>query len=143
MVAPSARGVRFGKIHLAPVTTLGLFLFTYEIAARLETFLNYVGYDDVATTLIVILAACAAIAVVWGAVKAIREILKPLRDAIAKVDEHDQKLLEDFKRMEDLKHANELQMMALLQLINHSIDGNDVDKLTAVRDKLQLYLASR
>ena len=99
--------------------------------------MSYMGYDELATTLVVILAACAAIAVVWGAVKAVREIKQPWLDAIAKVEEH------DYRRMEDLKRANELQMMALLQLINHSIDGNDVDKLTAVRDKLQLYLTSR
>lgn len=105
--------------------------------------MDFFGYDELATSAVVLVAALAAITVIWNAVKALREMRQPVRDMQAQIEEHQRKLDDDFKRMEDLKHSNELQIKALMQLINHELDGNHVDKLEEVRDELQGYLITR
>lgn len=101
------------------------------------------GYDELATCFVVLLAACAALAVVWGAVKAVREIRRPSVELHAMVDEHEHKLVHDHERLEELKEANDLQMEMLLQLANHAIDGNHVAQMIEVRDRMQRYLIKK
>lgn len=102
--------------------------------------MQYIQYDTLATSFVVLLAACAALAVIWGAVKAVREIRRPSVELKALVDEHERKLVRDHERLEDLKEANDLQMEMLLQLANHAIDGNHVAQMVEVRDRMQRYL---
>ena len=104
---------------------------------------NYMGYDTLATAFMVLLAACAALAVIWGAVKAVREMRRPAMELREAVEEHERKLARDHERLDDLKEANDLQLELLLQMANHAIDGNDVEHLIKVRDKLQAYLVRR
>lgn len=100
-------------------------------------------YETLATSFVVLLAACAALAVIWGAVKAVREIRKPHADLAEKVREHESKLVNDHKRLEDLKRSNDLQAKILLQMTNHMIDGNHTDLLIKARDEMQEYLIMR
>lgn len=102
-----------------------------------------IEYETLATSFIVLLSACAALAVIWGAVKAIKEIRKPHDDLVSKVDEHERKLVNDHERLEDLKESNDLQALMLLQMANHMIDGNHTDLLIEARDNLQKYLVKR
>lgn len=102
-----------------------------------------IEYETLATSFIVLLSACAALAVIWGAVKAIKEIRKPHDDLVSKVDEHERKLVNDHERLEDLKESNDLQALMLLQMANHMIDGNHTDLLVEARDNLQKYLVKR
>ena len=102
-----------------------------------------IEYETLATSFIVLLSACAALAVIWGAVKAIKEIRKPHDDLVSKVDEHERKLVNDHERLEDLKESNDLQALMLLQMANHMIDGNHIDLLIEARDNLQKYLVKR
>ena len=102
-----------------------------------------IEYETLATSFIVLLSACAALAVIWGAVKAIKEIRKPHDDLVSKVEEHERKLVNDHERLEDLKESNDLQALMLLQMANHMIDGNHNDLLIEARDNLQKYLVKR
>lgn len=101
------------------------------------------GYEAIATSFMVFLAACAALAVIWGAVKVFKEIRKPQTDLLAQVDEHEEKLKNDHRRLDDLKRSNDLQAKMLLQMANHMIDGNHNDQLRQARDELQEYLIMR
>lgn len=105
--------------------------------------MGYIGYEELATCFVVLLAACAALAVIWGAVKAVREMHKPTVELHEMVEEHERKLLHDHERLEDLKEASDLQMEMLLQLANHAIDGDHTKQLADVRDKMQKYLIKR
>ena len=102
-----------------------------------------ITYDQVATAVIVIVAVCAALAVIWNAIKAVREMKKPYDDLSEMVEEHERKLANDHKRLDDLKTSNDLQAKMLLQMANHMIDGNHNDKLRQARDELQEYLIMR
>ena len=101
------------------------------------------SYEALSTSFIVLLSACAALAVIWGAVKAFKEIRNPHDDLVLKVEEHDRKLVNDHERLEDLKESNDLQALMLLQMANHMIDGNHTDLLIEARDNLQKYLVKR
>lgn len=101
------------------------------------------SYEALATSFIVLLSACAALAVIWGAVKAIREIRKPHADMANQVAEHERKLANDHKRLDDLETSNNLQAKILLQMANHMIDGNHTDLLRQARDEMQEYLIMR
>lgn len=100
-------------------------------------------YDQIATAFVVILAACGALAVIWGAIKAVHEMKKPYDDLVEKADEHERKLANDHKRLEDLKTSSDLQAKMLLQMANHMMDGNHSDQLRQARDELQEYLIMR
>jgi hypothetical protein len=102
-----------------------------------------ITYDQVATAIIVVVAVCAALAVIWNAIKAVREMKKPYDDLSAMVEEHERKLANDHKRLDDLKTSNDLQAKMLLQMANHMIDGNHNDQLRQARDELQEYLIMR
>jgi hypothetical protein len=105
--------------------------------------MDYMSYDTLAASFMVLLAACAALAVIWGAVKAVREIRKPTAELHAKVEEHERKLLNDHERLDELKEASDLQMEMLLQLANHAIDGNHTAQMIEVRDRMQRYLIKK
>lgn len=49
----------------------------------------------------------------------------------------------DKKRLDRLEYGNEATNEALLALLSHAINGNDVESLKAAKKKLETYLISR
>ena len=93
--------------------------------------------------LTLIAALTGAVTGVWAVHKIFDEVRKPREELRSRVDSHDRMLRNDNERMKDFKTSNDLQMKMLLQLANHAIDGNHVEKLVEVRDEVQEYLISR
>ena len=56
---------------------------------------------------------------------------------------HDAMLTNDNNRLKSLEEGTNITLKALLVLIRHGIDGNDVEGMKRVRDELQSYLISR
>lgn len=86
---------------------------------------------------------CGIIAAIWGVVKIIKEIKKPSDDLKTKVEEHEEKLTRDNKRLEDIEEYNKVICKSLLALIDHEITGNGIDKLKVTKTELQNFLIER
>lgn len=98
------------------------------------------------------IAGCVAIVTIVNAWKAVRDVrnASPGTRVNAKLAEHDERLKEIEDRLqrgddrfERVDESNEITQEALLALMNHAINGNDIDALRQTRDKLQQYLIRR
>lgn len=105
-----------------------------------------------------IVAICGAIVTVAGAVtvivKAIKQVKAPevlqndritacesnIADIYKKFMDYDMFLKRDKKRLDKLEDGNEVVSEALLALLSHAINGNDVDGLVSAKNKLNNYL---
>ena len=101
-----------------------------------------------------ILGLCAAISCIGGALawiaKGADRIRAPerrqderLTDLEKRVARHDELLDNDKKRLEAIEEGNRVTQRAILALLAHSIDGNDVEKLQKAMEALQDYLIKR
>ena len=97
---------------------------------------------------------CGAIITVSSAVTIIISIVKkakqPEQNQNERLDKLEQKVNQfeqffdkDNKRLVELEEGNRVTQQSLLALLSHSINGNDIDKLTKARDDLQQYLIDK
>lgn len=100
-------------------------------------------YSDIQTTVVVLLGVIAAFVLVVNGMKAWKELRKPSADLKQLVEDHDEKLINDHERLNDLKKSNEYQAKLLLQIANHLIDGNHKNEMMKARDEMQAYLVER
>lgn len=56
------------------------------------------------------------------------------------VKEIKQKLGEDKRRLDDSEKANHVSLQALLALLEHGLNGNNIDQMDTARKDLQNYL---
>lgn len=99
--------------------------------------------DQLSISISDIVYFCGIIAAIWGVVKIIKEIKKPSNDLKIKVEEHEEKLTNDNKRLEDIEEYNKAICKSLLALIDHEITGNGIDKLKVTKTELQNFLIER
>lgn len=89
----------------------------------------------------------AAIAVFYKAVAKAQEpehVQNQRLDALEKkVDKFAEFLDRDNKRLNSLDEGNRVTQQALLALMSHAINGNDIDRLSRARDDLENYLVSK
>ena len=101
-----------------------------------------------------ILALCSAIVVVSGVVNLILGLISKASapnkvqnarlDAIeTRLDRHDELFRNDLKRFEDLEGGNRVTQRALLALLSHGIDGNDIESMRKAKKDLEEYLIGR
>lgn len=90
-----------------------------------------------------ILAFFGAVAIIGGGLKLIIEATTPFKkmvqrqnDMEAKLDNDNKRFKEVEKNYKDLKDTINQQNKLLIQIADHLITGNDVDKLKKQRDKL-------
>lgn len=57
-----------------------------------------------------------------------------------KVEQHDRLLGRDKDHFEELEKSNQITQRALLALLSHAIDGNNVQELKNAKDDLQNFL---
>lgn len=98
---------------------------------------------DIVTTYKTLVFIFGVILAFWGFAKAIKEIRKPAVDLKKTVDVHSTQIkdLEDHNKKFDEGMA--IMQMSLLQIMNHMIDGDHLDKLVKARDDMQLYLTKK
>ena len=104
---------------------------------------------DTAVTFTVaqIVAACTGfsaicLAVNW-IVKGIRKMREPVDRQDDRVARHDELMDKDKRRIEVLEEGNRVTQQALLALLAHGIDGNNVEQMQVAKDSLQKYLIER
>lgn len=73
-------------------------------------------------------------------IKAIREYQKKQDE---RMDEFEDYLRKDKEAISSIKRGNVVVQQGILALMNHAINGNDIDKLEESRDRLQEYLIER
>ena len=68
---------------------------------------------------------------------------KRLTSVEKRLDKHDELLMNDKKRLDQIEKSNAVEMRALLAMVNHMIDNNHTDTLLKVREELSNYLTDR
>lgn len=100
------------------------------------------------------LAFCAGISVVAGAivwvVKAIKAARAPaqkiegrIKALEDKVELYDNYFRNDKNRLDVMEEGNRIMQRAMLALLSHGIDGNDVNSLKKSKEELQQFLIDR
>ena len=128
-------------------------------------------YDEITTTLLVIIGAIAVFNMFTAAAKGWKELRKPDVDLREAVEEHDRaiksekargedhekrisgletccdevrgKLQNDWEFQRDEKEFNVIMLEAVGQLMKHAMDGNDTDGLKAADEKIDMYLREK
>lgn len=101
-----------------------------------------------------VLALCSAIVVLSGAVHVVINLFAKvsapnklqnsrIEASEKRLTDHDALLKNDLKRLEDLDNANRVTQRAILALLSHGIDGNDIEELKKAKLELQEYLIKR
>lgn len=104
--------------------------------------------------LTLILGVCAAISCVGGAlawiVKGADKLKAPerrqderLTDLEKRMARHDEMLDNDNKRLETIEEGTRVTQRAILALLTHGIDGNEIETMKSAKDELTRYLIER
>lgn len=102
----------------------------------------------------VILATASAIVLLSNAVEKIIKGIKVAKAPNAKQDERltnletwrkevDDKLRHDHDRFEELSNGERVTQRALLALLDHGIDGNNIEQMQHAKEELQNHLINR
>lgn len=109
-----------------------------------------------------ILAFCSAVVILSGAGNVLANLLARLtapnklqdqriaaiekrldNDIEKRLDTYDGYFARDFHRFEELESGNKLVQEAILALLSHAIDGNEVEGLKDAKKSLQKYLIEK
>ena len=102
----------------------------------------------------VLIAICTAIITISGAtaviVKMANAIKKPNKEQNERLEslehivkKHDEWFGSDKKRFESLEDGNRVTQQALLALLDHGIDGNNVKQMSEAKEALQKHLIDK
>ena len=100
------------------------------------------GADVVATYHTFVFIAGVVLAI-WGFIKVVREIAKPLTDMKKTVSDHTSEIKEINEHLKKSDEGMAIVQQSLLQIMNHMIDGNHTEQLVKARDDLQIYLTKK
>lgn len=109
---------------------------------------------DGQTVWIVISAIAAAIVLIANAIEKIVKVTKAVKapndkqdDRIAKIegrlDSIERKLENDDCRLKDIKKGDHAMQRALLALLDHGIDGNNIKQMQDAKEELNDYLIEK
>ena len=98
-----------------------------------------------------LLALAGAVSTVGGAVekiaKAVRVAKEPERqqnkeieELKARIDKLESNLLKDEKQLKDAKECNHVLTKGMLALLEHGINGNNIDQMREARNGVEAYL---
>lgn len=94
-----------------------------------------------------ITAVAAAIGVIVAAVKKAKSPNQKQNERLDKLeqrmDKHDELLGNDHVRLQNIENGNRVTQRALLALLRHGIDGNDIDSMKKAESELQQYLIEK
>lgn len=97
-----------------------------------------------------ILAVAGGIVLIANAGSAILKAVSPAIKAKEELEELDRRTRNDYDAINELKDAilrneevNRLQIVVMLDILNHLIDGNDVEEMKETRRQLQKLLANK
>jgi hypothetical protein len=93
--------------------------------------------------------SCVAAAIGWIVkwVQAARAPGKRVNDRLkaveAQLEEHGKYLTNDKRRLEAIEEGSRVTQKAILALLSHGIDGNDIEAMRTAKAELQEYLIER
>ena len=101
-----------------------------------------------------LLSGASAVVLIWSAVKTILEIIKAAKAPNDKQNERiealeawqkivDVKLNNDNERLDAIVSDNRITQRALLALLDHGIDGNNIKQMQDVKDDLYMHLTEK
>ena len=94
-----------------------------------------------------ITAVAAAIGVIVVCVKKAKSPNQKQNDRLdsleSKMKRHEELLNSDNTRLKNIEYGNRVTQRALLALLAHGIDGNDIDSMKKAKDELQQYLIEK
>lgn len=101
-----------------------------------------------------LLAGASAIVLLSNAIEKIVRAVKTARAPTVKQDERldaleawrkivDGKLIKDNERLESIEDGNRASQRALLALLDHGIDGNNIKQMQDAKETLQNHLINR
>lgn len=101
-----------------------------------------------------LLSGASAVVLLWSAVKTIIEIVKAAKAPNDKQDERiknletwrtevDSKLKNDNERLDAIVIDNRVTQRALLALLDHGIDGNNIKQMQDAKEDLQAHLINK
>lgn len=73
----------------------------------------------------------------------LQEHERVLAEHSAKLKEYDMYFLQDKARLDDIDESNRVTQKALLALLSHALNGNDVDSLKIAKKSLEDYLTNK
>lgn len=100
----------------------------------------YVTTEDILWLAGAIVAISAAVKVVCGAIERLR---KPNKTQDSRITELERKAVNDYNRLNQLEEGNIITQRALLALLAHGIDGNDIEAMKLAKEDLTNYLITR
>lgn len=68
---------------------------------------------------------------------------KRLDELEDRMDDVEQKLGNDRKELNEIHESNRINALALIALLDHSLDGNNVDQMKNAKDELNHWLAKK
>ena len=106
--------------------------------------------ENITITIETILAFFGGIVCISGGVSAMIKLFNPFKRLKAQVEEHEDKLQNDFRKFENLnsdmkeiEKSNRIICKSLLVIMNHDITGNGIDKLKEQKDKMEQFLVDK
>ena len=105
--------------------------------------MNVIGIDDLTITVGVIVVICGMIVTLWSAIKAVREMTRPAKDLVGRVDRIEELLAVDKQRLDDQEEAQKLLLRGMLVLVEHETTGNHSSDLGLLKNDISSYLISR
>ena len=108
------------------------------------------GAEDIQTAATVITWVLGLIIAVGGASTVIIRMMSPFKVLKKRVDEHDKRLdkhdtffAADKARMDKADETNKLILKAMLALVDHGIDGNNIERLKTTKTEINNYLINK
>lgn len=87
-------------------------------------------------TLQTILSICGGISIVGGAGAVIYKVIAPAFKLTKRVDQMEDHIEKDYKRMLSLEEMQKQQSKCLAAMLNHTITGNGIEPMKKIRDEL-------
>lgn len=106
--------------------------------------------QDITITINTILAFFGVLVCISGGVSVIVKMLSPFRKLKKQVEEHEDKLKDDFNKFKamndtiaEVEQSNKVILQSLVVIMNHEATGNGIDKLKKQKDVLEQYLIDK
>lgn len=104
----------------------------------------WTGILAVASAVVLLSNAAEKLIRGWKAAKAPNEELKQRMDDFQSWrEEVDRKLASDLSHLDEIDKGNRATQQAILALLDHGIDGNNVEQMQHAKEELQRYLINR
>lgn len=98
----------------------------------------------IASAVVLLSNAGKALVAAWQAAKApAAEVDRRLSDLEGRVTSAEKKLEKDSQHFDAIDASNRVTQVALLALLDHGIDGNNIDQMQHAKEELQTHLINR